>query len=68
MLLALPKGDFHREGEDIQNGWYKVLFEERVQYYDTRSMKAYTPFKRPNYTFRRWYKSEQQRWVQSNGS
>jgi len=40
MLLALPKGDFHREAEDIHNGWFEVLCQERVQYDDNRAKKA----------------------------
>jgi hypothetical protein len=32
MLLALPKGDFHRQAEDIQNRWFEVLCQERLQY------------------------------------
>jgi hypothetical protein len=34
MLVALPKGDFRRDAEDIHNGWLDVLWQERVQYYD----------------------------------
>jgi len=40
MLLALPKGDFHREAEDIHNRWFEVLCQERVQYDDYRAKKA----------------------------
>jgi hypothetical protein len=40
MLVALPKGDFHREAEDIQNRWFKVLCQERVQYDDNRAKIA----------------------------
>jgi hypothetical protein len=46
MLLALPKGDFHLEAEDIHNRWFKVLCQEQVQYDDNHAKKAYTPFKR----------------------
>jgi len=40
MLLALPKGDFHREAEDIHNRWFEVLCQERVQYDDNHAKKA----------------------------
>jgi hypothetical protein len=40
MLLDRPKGDFHREAEDIHNRWFEVLYEERVQYDDNRAKKA----------------------------
>jgi len=40
MLLALPEGDFHRKTEDIHNRWFKVLCQERVQYYDNHAKKA----------------------------
>ena len=40
MLLALPKGDFHREAEDIHNRWFEVLCQERVQYDDNRAKMA----------------------------
>jgi hypothetical protein len=40
MLLALAKGYFQWEAEDIQNRWFKVLRKERVQYYDTHAKKA----------------------------
>jgi hypothetical protein len=46
MLLALLKGDFHWEVEDIHNRWFDVLCQERVQYYDNCAKKASTPFKR----------------------
>jgi hypothetical protein len=45
MLLALPKGDFNREAEDIHNQWFDVLCQERVQYDDNCAKKASTPFK-----------------------
>jgi len=37
MLLALPKGHFQGEVEDIQNRWFEVVCKERVQYYDNRA-------------------------------
>jgi hypothetical protein len=40
MLLALPKGEFHREAEDIQNRRFEVLCQERVQYDDNRATMA----------------------------
>jgi hypothetical protein len=40
MLLALPKGDFHQQAEDIHNRWLEVLCQERVQYDDHRAKKA----------------------------
>jgi len=40
MFLALPKGDFRRESEDIHNLWFEVLCQEQVQYYDNRTKKA----------------------------
>jgi hypothetical protein len=40
MLVALPKGDFHWEAEDIHNRWFKVLCHERVQYNDKRAKMA----------------------------
>jgi hypothetical protein len=40
MLVALPKGDFHREAEDLHNGWFEVLCQERVQYDDSRAKIA----------------------------
>ena len=40
MLLALPKGDFNREAEDIHNRWFEVLVQERVRYDDNLAKKA----------------------------
>jgi hypothetical protein len=40
MLVALPKGDFHQEAEDIDNQWFEVLCQERVQYNDNRAKIA----------------------------
>jgi len=40
MLLALPKGDFRREADDIHNQWFWVLCQHGVQYYDTRAKMA----------------------------
>ena len=40
MLVALPKGDFHREAEDIYNQYLEVLCREQVQYEDVRAQKA----------------------------
>jgi hypothetical protein len=40
MLVALPKGDFHREAEDIHNRCFEVLGQERVQYDDNRAKMA----------------------------
>jgi len=40
MLLALPKGDFRREADDIHNQWFGVLCQHGVQYYDTRAKMA----------------------------
>jgi len=40
MLVALLKGDFHQEAEDIRNRWFKVLCQERVQYDDNRAKMA----------------------------
>jgi len=40
MLLALAKGDFQQEAEDIHNRWFNVLCQERVQYSDNRAKKA----------------------------
>jgi len=40
MLLALPKGDFHRESEDIHSLWLQVLCQEQVQYDDKRTKMA----------------------------
>jgi len=40
MLVALPKGDFHREAEDIHNQWFEVLCQEQVQYDDNRAKMA----------------------------
>ena len=40
MLVALPKGDFHREAEDIHNRWFEVLCQDRVQYEDNRAKMA----------------------------
>jgi len=40
MLLALPKGDSHREAEDIHSWWFEVMCQEPVQYYDNRTEKA----------------------------
>jgi len=40
MLGALPKGNFHREAEDIHNRWFEVLFQEQVQYDDNCAKKA----------------------------
>jgi len=37
MLLAQPKGDFHREADNIHNEWFEVMCQERVQYYDHRA-------------------------------
>jgi hypothetical protein len=39
MLLALPKGEFHWEAEDIDNGWFEVLCQAQVQYDDHRAKK-----------------------------
>jgi hypothetical protein len=44
MHLALPRGDFHREAEDIHNQWFDVLCQEQVQYDDNHAKMAYTPF------------------------
>jgi len=40
MLSALPKWVFHREAEDINNRWFEVLCQERVQYNDNRAKMA----------------------------
>jgi len=48
MLVALPRGDFHREAEDIHNRWFEVLCQEQVHYNDNRAKKASSPFKRAN--------------------
>jgi hypothetical protein len=40
MLVALPKGDFYREAEDINNRWCEVLCQERVHYDDNRAKMA----------------------------
>jgi hypothetical protein len=40
MLVALPKGDFHREAEDIHNRWLEVLCQEQVQYDDSCAKMA----------------------------
>ena len=40
MVLALPKGDFRREVEDIHSRRFEVLCQERVQYYENRAKKA----------------------------
>jgi hypothetical protein len=40
MLVALPKGDFHREAEAIHNRWFEVLCQEPVQYLDNRAKMA----------------------------
>jgi hypothetical protein len=40
MLKAVPKGDFHREVEDIYNRWFEVLCEEQVQYADNCAKMA----------------------------
>jgi len=40
MHLALPKGDFDREAEDIKNQWFQVLCQEQVQYQDNCAKKA----------------------------
>jgi len=40
MLLALPKRDLRQEADDIHNGWFDVLCQERVQYYDDHAKKA----------------------------
>jgi hypothetical protein len=37
MRVALPKGDFHCEAEDIHNRWFEVLYQERVQYDHNRA-------------------------------
>jgi len=39
MLLALPKGHFHREAEDIHNPWFEELCQDQVQYDDNRAKK-----------------------------
>jgi hypothetical protein len=46
MLLALQKGDFHREAEDIHNRSFEVLCQEGAQYDGNRAKKAETSFKR----------------------
>jgi hypothetical protein len=40
MLVALPKGNFGREAEDIHNRWFEVLCQERVQYDHNRAKMA----------------------------
>jgi len=40
MHLALPKGDFHLEAEDIHNRLFEVLCQEWVQYDDNRAKMA----------------------------
>jgi hypothetical protein len=40
MLLTLTKWDFYREAEDINNGWFAVLCQERVQYDVNRAKMA----------------------------
>ena len=40
MLLALPKGDFHWEAEDIHTRWFEVLCQEREQYNNNRAKFA----------------------------
>jgi hypothetical protein len=45
-MLALQKGDFHREAEDIHHRWFDVLWQKCVQYDDQEAKKAQTPFKR----------------------
>jgi hypothetical protein len=40
MLLALPKGDFHRAAENIPNRWFEVLYQERVQSDDNQAKMA----------------------------
>ena len=44
MLVALSKGDFHREAGDIHNRWFEVLCQERVQYYDNRAKNISTMY------------------------
>jgi len=40
MLLALPKGDFNQEAEDIHNRWFEVLCQDRVQHNENRAKKS----------------------------
>jgi hypothetical protein len=40
MLLALPKGHFHREDEDIHNQWFEGLCQEQVEYDDNHAKMA----------------------------
>jgi len=40
MFVALAKGDFNRQAEDIHNRWFEVLCQERVQYDDNRATMA----------------------------
>jgi len=40
MIIALPKGDFHPEAEDIHNRCFEVLCQERVQHDDSHAKKA----------------------------
>jgi len=40
MLLALPKGDFHQEAENVQNRWFNVLSQDRAQSDDYHAKKA----------------------------
>jgi hypothetical protein len=40
MLLALQKGEFHREAEDIHTRWFEVLHQEQVEFYYNHAKKA----------------------------
>jgi len=40
ILLALPKGDFDQEADNIHNWQFEVLCQERVQYNHNRKKKA----------------------------
>jgi len=40
MILALPKGDSHREAEDIHNQWFEVLCPKWVHYDDNHAKKV----------------------------
>jgi hypothetical protein len=40
MLVALPKGDSHRDAEDIHNRWFGVLCHVPVHYEDNRAKMA----------------------------
>jgi hypothetical protein len=40
MRVALPKEDFHREAEDINNWSLEVMCQEQGQYDDNRAKMA----------------------------